>query len=345
MRRRWVLGAAAAMGAGVPLGLWAQPNPDKHRATLATTGWAHMPHLPLVLAWQLGFFRAEGLQVDPLDITDTGPSAAQVQAGDPPLVWVAPFEQVLNWRAQGVPVTAFAQVTRTPQVVLGVSTRLTPADLGASSWSDRPVGVLSLHSPGHQVARLWLAQAGVPALGVPFQELGTVQAAVTALRSGRVDAVCVPDPAATALEQEGALRVLLDTRVPAQHDRLYGGVVPGHCLVAHADVLRQHAPACSALVHGLVHALHWLRTAGPADLVRAVPETHFHGDRAVYLAAFNKTRHALSTDGLIPVQAPANARRAWLLSAAGAAGAAAVPDASVAYTNAWVREAKARFRV
>jgi len=38
----------------------------------------------------------------------------------------------------------------------------------------------------------------------------------------------------------------------------------------------------------MVHALKWLQTAGPSDLIKTVPENHFQGDRALYLAAFER---------------------------------------------------------
>ena len=40
-----------------------------------------------------------------------------------------------------------------------------------------------------------------------------------------------------------------------------------------------------------------LQTAGPSDIVKTVPEGYLLGDRAVYLAAFDKVREAISTDG------------------------------------------------
>jgi NitT/TauT family transport system substrate-binding protein len=136
---------------------------------------------------------------------------------------------------------------------------------------------------------------------------------------------------------------LVDTRVPAQSDHLYGGAVPGNCLVTLGEVLRQYPHTCQAIAHGLAHALQWLRTAGPGDLIKAVPEAHMHGDRALYLAAFNKTRHSLSTDGLIPPDAPGHAHRVW--ARLGGVALVAPGDLAATYTNALARLAKARFRI
>ena len=40
------------------------------------------------------------------------------------------------------------------------------------------------------------------------------------------------------------------------------------------------------MVDAMVHALKWLQTAGPSDIIKTVPESYFLGDRALYLAAF-----------------------------------------------------------
>ena len=63
----------------------------------------------------------------------------------------------------------------------------------------------------------------------------------------------------------------------------------------------------------MVHALKWLQTAGPSDIIKAVPESYMLGDRGLYLAAFNKVRDALAVDGLMPEAGPSTALRSLAL--------------------------------
>ena len=343
MRRRVVLGAAVSIGAGGPLGLFAQGRPEKSRITLVAPGWNQLAQVPLVVAVQQGFFKAEGLHVVLQEAPDTALSPPSAPSEDHLVMVSAPFEQVLQWRSQGVAATAFAQVARTPQVVVGVAVR---AMSGFQHWRDlagRTVGVMGWQSPSHHVLRWSLAHAGVSADEVQVLDVGTAVGASSAFKAGRVVAIAATDPVATGLEQEGGMKVLVDTRVPAQSEQLYGGPVPGHCLVTLGEVLQHYPHTCQAMAHGLAHALQWLRTAGPGDLIKALPDAYLHGDRALYLAAFNKTRHSLSTDGLVPAEAPGNAHRVW--ARLGGVALVAPGDLAATYTNAFARLAKARFRV
>ena len=93
----------------------------------------------------------------------------------------------------------------------------------------------------------------------------------------------------------------------------------------------------------MVKALKWLQTAGPSDLISVVPEAYFFdGDRALYLAAFSRSREAWSPDGLMPEEGPAVAAK--MLSRLNAAPAMSSQDMANIYTNRFALKAKARLR-
>jgi NitT/TauT family transport system substrate-binding protein len=97
-----------------------------------------------------------------------------------------------------------------------------------------------------------------------------------------------------------------------------------------------------ALANAIVHALKWLQTAGPSDIVKIVPESYFLGDRAAYLAAFNKAREAISPDGLVPEEGPKTALTA--LGRFDSVVKTAKIDLAKTYTNDFARRAKERYR-
>ena len=65
-----------------------------------------------------------------------------------------------------------------------------------------------------------------------------------------------------------------------------------------------------ALANAIVRADKWIQTAGPGDIIKAVPESYLLGDRAVYIDAFLAAKGALSPDGMFPTPAPTTALRA-----------------------------------
>ena len=95
---------------------------------------------------------------------------------------------------------------------------------------------------------------------------------------------------------------------------MFGSSVPSGCLVAPAAFLQHRAPQAQALANAVVHALKWLQTAGPADLVKVLPADSWGQARSVYLAAFARARETLSPDGIMPANGAATALRALALT-------------------------------
>ena len=91
-----------------------------------------------------------------------------------------------------------------------------------------------------------------------------------------------------------------------------------------------------------MHALKWLQTAGPGDIIKSVPEPYLMGDRGLYLAAFNKGREAISVDGLVAEEGARTALRA-MMAIDPAVKADRIALART-FTNEFARKAKDRFK-
>jgi NitT/TauT family transport system substrate-binding protein len=179
---------------------------------------------------------------------------------------------------------------------------------------------------------------------VQFVGVGTSAAAAAALQEGRIDAIANIDPVISLLEFRGDIRVVADTRSLRGTQELYGGPMPGSCVYAPQALVLRYPQTVQALANAVVRALKWLQTAGPSDIVRAVPESSMHGDRAIYLAALEKAREALSPDGVLSDEAVATAHRVVAQYATGGTPVRLqAPGAT--YTNEFVRRARLRPQV
>ena len=318
----------------------AQARLEKPRVTIAVGGKSAFYYLPLTIAEQLGFFAAEGLQVE---ITDFSGGANAVQAGTSGAADVvsAAFEHTISLQSRSQFYQSFVLMGRAPQIALGVSTKAMPGYKSITDLRGKRIGVSAPGSSTNMMANLVLLRAGIPADGVAYVGVGSAAAALTAVRSGQVDAICNVDPVMTMLEQKGELRIIADTRTLKGSQEVFGGNMPAACLSASADYLKANPATVQALTNGIVHALKWLQTAGPGDIIKAVPESYLLGDRALYLASFNKVREALALDGLVPDEGAKTALRVLARFDPGL-----VPDKIAlnrAYTNEFARKAKARF--
>jgi NitT/TauT family transport system substrate-binding protein len=308
---------------------------------VAVDGRSSFCYLPLTIAERLGFFTIEGLDIQVRELPNPT-QAAQAVLSNEAQVLCGPFSSSLYLQARGQWLKSFVLQGRAPHMVFGVSQRSLGRYQGAQDLRGKTIGVTALGSASQRVARLMLQRAGVSEHEVRFVPLAEPQAAVTALRSGEIDAICHSDLAITALEQGGDLRVVADLRTLRGSSELFGGPWASGCLSAHPSFVSANAPQIQALANGLVHGLKWLQTAGPSDLIKAVPEAYFQGDRALYLAAFSRAREAWSPDGLMPEGAPATVARA--LSALSESNGFSRLDLAQTFTNEFARRAKAKFR-
>ena len=274
---------------------------------VALTARNSLYHLPLILADRLGYFRQQGLQVNLISHESGHAAVSSVLRGQADVLAGA-FEHVFELQHRGQSFQAFAQMTATPMVSLGVSGTRN----GWRSWPELKsarIGVSALESGTHWMTSLWLLRNGLHPQDVTFVEVGTSASALGALWEGQVDALCNPDPVMHWLEQRGELRVIAEARTSSGVQQLAGGPLPGGCLMGREDFLARQPALAQALAEGLMQALRWLQTAGPTDLFKTVPVAPWISDRSVYLGAMEKLREAFARDVQIQEDAVFNAWR------------------------------------
>ena len=348
-RRQWggaiaglVLSAAQApalaqQAARVPRPQEMPPKLVDTRIVIALEQRTGLADLPLTVAEQRHFFRAEGLEVELREFPDLAQAMAAVQSKAAHVV-CAPFAQLLAPPVRAMGWQSFVVQGRAPQVVLGVSHKSLPGFRGAGDLRGRRVGLRAKDPLAQRVLTAFLQREKVSESELQIVPQPSASAALLAFRSGQLDALCHADPVMTLLEQLGELRVAVDTRSLGGTVEVFGGPVPVGCLSAPAEFLTQFPRVSQALVDAVVHALKWMQTAGPSDLIKTVPESHFQGDRALYLATVERSREAWTADGLMPRGGPE--------AMAQVVGGAALGAAELArhFTNAFALKAKARYR-
>jgi len=332
---------AAAGSIAVPsVSVAAVPPAANHRISIALPARLSLYHLPLTLAEQLGYFRQAGLVVDWLPHESGGKAVASVVQGQADVA-VGAFEHLFGLHHKGLNFQSFAQISRTPQVSLGVATRHALPMRSVMDLKGTRVGITGLDSCTHWMTCQWLLQNGLLPEDVVFVEVGSSAQVLEALRTGVIDALCNPDPVMYWLEQKNEIRLVGDARSLMATRKVMGGAVPGACLFARTEVLQRQADGIQALTDGVVHALKWLQTAGLTDILKTVPSHHWLGDRAVYLGAFEKLRESYAVDGEIQGDAVLNAWRAFSrLPRTGASGRLALERT---FTNTFVTKSRQRF--
>ena len=340
MHRRQFLASAAALAA-VPTSLSPRAQAlEKSALTIAVGGKNLLYYLPLTVAESLGYFKHEGLDVTIADFAG-GSRALQAVIGGSADVVSGAFEHTLNMQAKGQALRAFVLQGRAPQIVFGFNPRTMPGYKSVADLKGKKIGVTAPGSSTNVMANFVLAKAGLKPADVSIIGVGAGSGAVAAMRSGQIDAISNLDPVITLLQRSGDLKVISDTRIVAESDRVFGGPMPAGCLYAPLAFITKNPATTQALANAIVRANKWIQAAGAGEIIKAVPESYLLGDRAVYIDAFLAGKGALSPDGTIPEAGAATAVRA--LQGADATLADVKFDLAAVFTNDFVKKANARY--
>jgi NitT/TauT family transport system substrate-binding protein len=293
-RRQFNLASLMALGTS----LQAQNRFEKNKITLALGGKGSFYHLPLTIAEKLGYFVAEGLELEIVDFPSSIRAQQSLASANADVVCGA-FEHLISLHAKQQSVQAFVALGRTPQMAMGVSVKSMPQYKRLSDLKGKRIGIAAPGTGTNIMANVLLQRAGLQQSDVSYIGVGTSAGALSALRTGQIDAICNLEPVMSQLEQNSEIKIIADSRTLRGTQAIFGGAMPGACLYATADYIQKNRWVVQALSNAIVRSLKWLQTAGPKVLLQSVPDVYLMGDRGLYLATFNKLRESISLDGLV----------------------------------------------
>lgn len=320
---------------------FAQGKPEKQKVTIAVGGKNLFYYLPLTIAERLGYFKEEGLDVEIVDFAG-GAKALQAVVGGSADVVSGAYEHTINLQAKGQHYQEFVLQGRAPQIVLVTSNKTMPNFKSIADLKGKKIGVTAPGSSTNMMANFVLAKAGLKPSDVSFIGVGASAGAVAAMRSGQIDAMANLDPVISMLTQKNEVRIASDTRTLKETQAVFGGNMPSGCLYASTKFIEQNPNTTQALTNAMVRALKWLQAAGPSDIVKTVPESYLLGDRALYLAAWDKVKEAISPDGMMPADGPKTALNTLQQFDPDLKGKPIKLDGT--FTNSFVQKANAKYK-
>jgi len=263
---------------------------------LGVANKAHLYYLPLTLAERRGHFNDYGLTITVSDFEGGGQSYAALIAGSVDVVTGA-YEHTLRAQTAGQDVRAVIELGRFPGVVLAVA-----KDLPFKSYADLKalkIGVTALNSSSHFFVLYLMAKAGLGPTDVTFVGVGGAEAAVNALKTGQIDAISNLDPVITRLQQDGAIRIITDSRFPRVNYDIFGGTNTAAVLYTKQAFIAANPNTMQALVNAFYKTLRWIATATTDEIVNTVPADYYLGNREIYVKALKANLLVYSKSGVV----------------------------------------------
>jgi NitT/TauT family transport system substrate-binding protein len=319
----------------------AQGALEKSKVHIAVGGKNSFYYLPLTVAEQLGYFKAEGLEITISDFAGGSQALRAVVGGSADVVSGA-YEHTISLQGKKQFFQAFVLQGRLPQIAMGVASARAASYKSPKDLKGMKIGVSAPGSSTNNLVNQMLSKGGLAKSDVSIVGVGLGAGAIAAIKSGQIDAISNTDPVMTKLEQDGSIIIIADTRTLKGTQEVWGAPLPAGCLYAPMAFVKNNPNTVQALTNAIVRADKWLRTASPQDILKVVPETYLLGDKALYLFSYGKIKEALSPDGSI-----SDAGAKATMMALAAFDPQVIPaeiKLDQTYTNEFVKKANAKYR-
>ena len=265
-------------------------------------------YLPAMLTQRLGYFSAEGLNVELLSEpagvqAETALVAGQVQGA------VGFYDHTLDLQVKGKQVESVVQFSHAPGEVEVVSAKAAGSIRSPKDFKGKKLGVTGLGSSTDFLTKYLAVKNGVDVSEFTPVAVGAGQTFVSALQKGSIDAGMTTDPTVATLLRKKAGTVLVDMRTPEGSQAALGGPYPSSSLYMRTDWVNSHKDTVQKLVNAFVKTLRWMHTHSAAEIAAKMPADYSQGDKALYAEAIKDTLPMFTEDGVMPANGPETVER------------------------------------
>lgn len=265
---------------------------------MAAGGRAQVNFIPVTLADRLGYFKAEGLNVEVFDFQAGSKSVEALVAGNVDLVTGA-YEHTLLMQHRGLHIQSLVLLARTYGGVIALSKEQAARYRSPQSLKGLRIGVSAPGSTMALILEVFLRKAGMSLDDVSVIAVGQSAGAVAAMKYGKLDAIVNPDPVITKLTNDGDAVPIVDTRTEQGAKELHDGYLASTAVLTTPAFIARRPAAAQAFTNAMVRTLVWLRTASVEDIMAHLPPEYFAGDRELYRQGLVANRRNYSEDGRV----------------------------------------------
>ena len=280
--------------------------PEKTKVVVAVGGKSLFYYLPLTIAVQNGYFKAEGLDVELQDFPG-GARALQALLGGSADVTSGAYEHTITQQAKGQSIEAIFLQGKYSAIELVMSKAKADKYKGPADLKGMKIGVTAPGSSTNMFVNILLAKAGLKPDDVSIIGAGATAGAVAIMQRGELDALANLDPVVAQLEAQGFVSVV-DTRTAKGMQDVYGGAYAAGSVYVPTEFTKKYPNTTQAFVNAMMRALRFIQKSTPDQIVAAVP-ADYYADKALYKTALEKNLESFKHDGVIGIEAARNVYR------------------------------------
>src|SRR5207302_1757275 len=230
---------AALVLAGAPG--WALAGAEANKIALMVGGIEKIIYLPAKLAEQLGYFAAQGLEVE-LRSETAGVEAKDALLSGSVQGVIGFYDHTIALQAKGKAVQSVVQLTLSTGEAELVSARMAGKIRSPADFAGRNLGVTGLGSSTSFLTRYLALLHGVKLSDMTIIPVGAGNTFIAAMQEGTIDAGMTTEPTISRQLKTGAATILVDLRRPEHVEKVLGGLYPASCLYMRTAWIDSHRP-------------------------------------------------------------------------------------------------------
>ncbi|TBO59629.1 transporter substrate-binding domain-containing protein [Streptomyces kasugaensis] len=313
MRTQLKISAAVAAAALALTGLTACGGSSSDAAAdgkvkIMVGGLDKVIYLPARLTQQLGYFKAEGLDVTLLTEPAGVQATTSLLSGDVQGV-VGFYDHTLDLQAKNKQVESVVQLARTPGEVEVVSTKAADDIKSPKDFKGKTLGVTGLGSSTDFLTKYLAVKNGVKTEEFHSVAVGAGQTFLSALQQGSIQGGMTTDPTVAQVVDKKLGKVLIDMRTPEGSQQALGGLYPSSSLYMNTDWVNSHKDTVQKLANAFVKTLKWMSAHTPEEIAAKMPADYAQGGKELYVKAIKDTLPMFTKDGVMPADGPATVER------------------------------------
>jgi NitT/TauT family transport system substrate-binding protein len=299
---RSLLSTSAVVGIFGALCAMSAPSQAAEKVSLMVGGLEKQIYLPFKLTEQLGFFKAEGLDVELLNEPSGVDAEDEMLAGA--VQGVGGFyDHCVDLQSKGKFVESVVQINQAPGEVELVSTKH-PEIKSFADVKGKSLGVTGLGSSTNFLTMFLAVKSGVKLGEFTSVPVGAGQTFIAAMQQDKIQGGMTTEPTITRMLKTGEAKVLVDLRSSEAAKAALGGTYPATSLYMPTAWVEAHKDTVQKLANALVHTLQWIDQHSAAEIADKMPQDYLVGDKEGYVKALADGKAMYTKDGVMPAGGP-----------------------------------------
>lgn len=262
-------------------------------------------YLPYQLAYNLGFFKKYGINMQLSTESEGGVGAEDAMASGQVDLAGAWYLHAIDFQMHGKGVVDIVQLSGAPgerEMCANGSNITSPAQ-----WQGKSLGVTDLGSGTDDLTLYLAARNHLTTSQINRVGVGAGTTLLAALQHGKVVCAMTTQPTVTAVETQHVGYSAVDLATTEGVQQWLGGTFPTASILARSDWVQSHQQATQGVVNAMVATMHWIATHSATDIANAMPPQFVSNGlitKDAYIAALDKDKGQFLPDGMMPANGP-----------------------------------------